>query len=94
MVLFGESGNAVWLNGREGGYPVGWKGDTTEVTGVNQVALLWVMESFESARGPELTDILASSGLNPNIHVCLHLPDPPKSCASHICLPKRLISGL
>ena len=49
-MLSGESGNAVWRNGREGGYPVGWKGDTTEVTGVNQVALLWVMESFESVR--------------------------------------------
>lgn len=43
-----ESGNAEWLNGREEEYPVGWKGDTTKVTGVNQVALLWVVESFES----------------------------------------------
>ena len=34
--------------GREEEYPVGWKGDTTKVTGVNQVALLWVVESFES----------------------------------------------
>ena len=36
------------MAGREEEYPVGWKGDTTKVTGVNQVALHWVVESFES----------------------------------------------
>lgn len=40
LVLSGESGDAEWLNGRGRRCPVGWKGDTTEVTGVSQVASL------------------------------------------------------
>lgn len=41
-------------------------------------------------RGPELTDILASSGLSPNIHVCLHLPDPLKKLGFSHLLTKEV----